>query len=715
MTIRKVVNLLASMILVGSIAIPSSAIAAPASYNSNPSVLDIGPKLRAETVEQVIAENRLEPDLSSVVSSSSSAAAATTAAATVTPNDIGKKVVRWVTHNDYTGRYGLTPFTLRAIGKYGEVWVANNLNFPSGDPRNSLTTITDTQVQYLMNEFDTKMYQKEVSFFAPPAERKGEFGVLPDYKDASGRVVILIDNIKDQSFYNPNYPSYIAGYFSPTISDLSDRNVMTVDNLDWLNRTGPTAPRPYMYEGVFAHEFQHLLHRDTDSGEENFINEGLSDFAQDLVGYGHSQGHVDFFMNHLRNSLTLWGDQTDLQILADYGNAYLFQLYLYDRFGDAFIRDEFKDQLHGMSSINNLLGKVIIKDNGNNNNNDNADDEGDSGGILTFNKVYADFMTSIMLDTKNPTGSYKFKSIDVTPNVDGSVLPDNVSPAWGTDFKVIVPDKKIDHLYFKGLDFLRTNWTSVKDPVKGDVLWGNNGDLADNFLIKELDLTNQTAPILSFDTRYNIEEQWDFGVVQVSTDQGKTWTSLSNADTRSDVVDMGYPKVKANVPGFTGSSNGWKTETFDLKAYAGQKVLLGFRYLTDWGYTDSGWYLSNLKLNNATIDPMTSTSGFMSLEQATGQYVNYQVQFIGYKKGEDQSNVKLIRFRNLLNMSEAKRIDLGKMLHSSEYERIVMMTTYAAPEGTNASVNYEYDVVMKNKDREDHQKEKDNYNSIHRK
>ncbi|TFE25987.1 immune inhibitor A domain-containing protein [Cohnella luojiensis] len=710
MTGRKVVSLFTSIILAGSIAVPSSAIAAPASYNPNPTVLDIGPKLRSETVEQIKAENRL--DLSGAEAIGSSAEAGSTA--TVTPDDVGNKVVRWVTHDDYTGRYLLTSFTLRAVGKYGEVWVANNLNYPSGDPRNSLTAITDAQVQYLMSEFDTKIYEKEVSFFAPPAERKGEHGVLPDYMDESGRVVILIDNIKDQSYYNPDYPSYIAGYFSPTISELSDRNVMTVDNFDWLNRTGPTAPRPFLYEGVFAHEFQHLLHSDTDSGEENFINEGLSDFAQYLVGYGHSQGHVDFFMNHLRNSLTLWGDQTDLQILADYGNAYLFQLYLYDRFGEAFIRDEFHDQLHGISSINDLLGKVNIKDN-RNDDDDEGDDEGDDDGDgrLTFNEVYADFMTSIMLDTQKTGGSYKFDSIDLAPNVDGSVLPDIVSPAWGTDFKVIVPDKKIDHLYFKGLDFLRTNWTSATDPVKGEVLWGNTGDLADNFLIKELNLTGQTAPILSFDTSYNIEEQWDFGVVQVSTDNGKTWTSLSNANTRSDVVDLGYPKVKENLPGFTGSSNGWKTETFDLTAYAGQKVLLGFRYLTDWGFTESGWYLSNLKLNDATIDPMTTTSGFMSLEQATGQYVNYQVQFIGYKKSKGNDNVKVIRFRNLLNMSEDKLIDLGKMLRGSEYERIVMMTTYAAPEGTNASVSYEYEVVMKNKDREDRQNEKENYKRSH--
>lgn len=115
----------------------------------------------------------------------------------------------------------------------------------------------------MLNEFDNRMYNKEVEFFGPPKQRTGEARV---------------------------------------ISDFSDRNVMTIDCFDWLNRTGPNAAKPYLYEGTFAHEFQHLLHRDTDSGEENFINEGLSDFAQFLVGYGHPQGHVDFFMNHLRNS-----------------------------------------------------------------------------------------------------------------------------------------------------------------------------------------------------------------------------------------------------------------------------------------------------------------------------------------------------------------------------------------------------------------------------
>ena len=56
------------------------------------------------------------------------------------------------------------------------------------------------------------------------------------------------------------------------INELLDRNVMTIDAFDWATARRPTRPnatttdlctsrpaRPYLYEGTFAHEYQHLL------------------------------------------------------------------------------------------------------------------------------------------------------------------------------------------------------------------------------------------------------------------------------------------------------------------------------------------------------------------------------------------------------------------------------------------------------------------------
>jgi len=653
--------------------VPATVTAAPStpSYVLNPVKKEVGSQLRTDSLEAAKAEGRLDLAADAPVRPKGKLGIQSNAQAvvgTVTP---------WLVNDSTTNRYSLKNFTLRAIGTYGEVWVANDLNFPGNDPRNEKIVIGEEQVNYLLNEFDTKMYEKEVQFFGAPKERKGADGYNGWYNDDTGRVVILVNNIRDENFYDPTYPSYVVGYFSNTISDFSDRNIMTIDAYNWPARTG--AAGNYLYEGTFAHEFQHLLHRDTDDHEENFINEGMSDFAQYLTGYGHSVGHVNFYMNNLKNSLNFWGDQGDLQILSDYGNSYLFQLYLYEQFGETFIRELFRNQLTGIDSINDTFQKLGIN--------------------KTFADVYADFTTALLVDGRyQGKDTYKFNSIDLSPNLASANALEKSIPSWGTDFKIIDTSKKIDHLYFKGIDFLGSKWSTKADAEKGQVVWGNAGDEADNTLIRELDLTGVSNPTLSFDTKYDIEEQWDFGIVQVSTDEGKTWTSLSNANTRSDIVEEGYPKIKANVPGFTGNSGGWVSESFDLSAYAGKKVLVSFRYMTDWGTNNDGWLLANLKLNDQLIDPMSSTDGFKSIEQVTKDYVNYQVQFVGIKKEKHmgkEGNVKVLRFNDLLNMSESDRLDLKQMLQGGQYEKLVMATTYAAPVGKPGAVPYDFTVVNK--------------------
>ncbi|WP_163581390.1 choice-of-anchor J domain-containing protein [Gracilibacillus saliphilus] len=683
-TPKKVISILSIPILVGSLFFPSTVSAQVKGYNPDPDVQEVDPDFRSETVEEVLREGKVDFSEADVSKEESAESGQAEISSTVTPDDIGISKP-WVTVNNTSGQYVLTEFTLKGVGEYGEVWVANDLDYPEGDPRNAdgVTTVTDEQVTYLLNEFDENIYEQEVEFFDVPDERTGEQAMFPEYhQDESGRVVILIDNIKDDNYYDPNYPSYIAGYFSPTISDFTNRNVMTIDSFDWANRTGPDAEKPFLYEGTFAHEFQHLLHHDSDPAEENFINEGLSDFAQYLVGYGHSTSHVDFFMNNLKNSLTQWGDQSDLQILGDYGVSYLFQLYLYEQYGQEFLQKEFKSQLQGIDSINAVLEEM--------------------GSDRDFEAVYQDFMVALLLDGKyqGDSDTYQFDSIDLNPNLEAASELEAIAPAWGTDMKFITPDKKIDNLYFKGIDFLGTNWTTVSDPYKGEVLWGNEGDQADNFLIKELDLTGETNPVLSFETKYDIEEHWDFGVVQVSTDNGQTWTSLANENTSSDIVEDGYPSIKENLPGFTGSSNGWTTESFDLSPYAGQKIHLAFRYMTDWGYNEEGWYVSNLQINNELIDAGETTDGFMSLEQVTEDYVDYQVQFIGFKKGKAKgkdNHVKVIQFPDLINMSESDKVDLRDMLRSSQYAKVLMMVTYAPDPGKGGSAEYDYEVVTKGK------------------
>ncbi|WML46660.1 immune inhibitor A [Neobacillus sp. PS3-34] len=139
--------------------------------------------------------------------------------------------------------------------------------------------------------------------------------------------------------------------------------------------------------------------------------------------------------------------------------------------------------------------------------------------------------------------------------------------------------------------------TLMNKPAGGSYeYWGGQQDESDTNMVTDVDLTGKSAAELTFDAWYDTEEQWDFGFVQVSTDNGATWKSLGNDHTRSDVVPEGYPSILNSMPGFTGSSNGWQAQKFDLSAYAGKQIKLRIRYATDWGTSYTGFFADNIKV-----------------------------------------------------------------------------------------------------------------------
>ncbi|WP_066314761.1 immune inhibitor A domain-containing protein [Bacillus sp. FJAT-29814] len=127
--------------------------------------------------------------------------------------------------------------------------------------------------------------------------------------------------------------------------------------------------------------------------------------------------------------------------------------------------------------------------------------------------------------------------------------------------------------------------------------YGGKGDEADHRMVAAVDLTGASSATLDFDTWYNIEEHWDYAMVQVSTDGGETWKSLSSDRTSTTLDPNGYPAIKENLPGYTGSSKGWVHETIDLSAYAGQKIQLQFRSMTDWATNLDGFFVDNVKVS----------------------------------------------------------------------------------------------------------------------
>ncbi len=371
----------------------------------------------------------------------------------------------------------LKTFTLRSVGDNVEVWVANDLSFPEGDSRPA-HVVTQDQVDTLRDEFDDNIYPTDTDFFGQPDEHTGANALLPSlvglpedyYESDEGKNIMLVDNIQDENYEDPSYPFFVAGFYQPSYETYFDRNIITIDTNNWEERLEST------FVGTVAHEYQHLIHDDNDSDEETWINEGMSDFAEYLCGYGHPMGHVNYFLDHPENSLVSWDEyyssETGPETLADYGQAYLLQLYLSQQFGKEFIQDLAKDEANGIESLNGMLDKYKTG--------------------LDFPELFRNFSTALAIDSPKPGGGiYNFEDIDLKVNFEAALenAKDGV-PAWGGDYKVIDLEDKIRSIEFDGIDFMPTPWKVVQDPLgSGDqVLWGNQGDEADNAVVIEADL-----------------------------------------------------------------------------------------------------------------------------------------------------------------------------------------------------------------------------------
>ncbi|GAB3240453.1 immune inhibitor A [Kineosporia babensis] len=115
--------------------------------------------------------------------------------------------------------------------------------------------------------------------------------------------------------------------------------------------------------------------------------------------------------------------------------------------------------------------------------------------------------------------------------------------------------------------------TELPKPVSGEYeWWSGTGDMLNTTLTRTLEMP-ATDPQLTFQASWNIEDcgttACDYAYVEVN--DGKGWKAIFGSITNGEAE--GY--------GIDGLSKGWQPASFDLGAYAGQKVDLRLRYTTD--------------------------------------------------------------------------------------------------------------------------------------
>ncbi len=149
----------------------------------------------------------------------------------------------------------------------------------------------------------------------------------------------------------------------------------------------------------------------------------------------------------------------------------------------------------------------------------------------------------------------------------------------------------------------------IWEVVDTNAYWGQNSAFVDNvntrqtqYLEKSVILPNQA--LLSFWHKYQTEEFWDGGFVQISTDNGSSWLDL-----HTDFLLNGYDGILINssnpeIAGkyaFTGNSGGYQQSIINLQDYSDQFVKIRFVFGSDSAVSEDGWFIDGITIYSSTL------------------------------------------------------------------------------------------------------------------
>ncbi|MEA3334572.1 MAG: immune inhibitor A [Chloroflexota bacterium] len=378
----------------------------------------------------------------------------------------------------------------------------------------------------------------------------------------------------------------IAGYYSGADEVSNKAQPFSNEREMFYIHLGNAKPDSDFYDGVLAHEFQHMIHWYQDKNESSWVNEGMSELASELNGY--SRGGADRVFSQLPDTqLNTWSDDPDGRT-EHYGNAYLFVSYWLDRFGNELTQAVIASDANGIEGFEEALEN--------------------SGTGLRFDDVFADWVIANLLnDTSLADGRFGYERDEIEPMaVDAQhrrypVQRESEVHQYATDYVRLRGSGDLD-VDFRGATTARLASTNAHG---GDFMWwANRVDDSDARLTRAFDLSEVDQATLRFWSWYDIEHDWDYAYVMVSADDGKTWTPMQTGETTDT-----NPNGNSFGWGITGCSGDpdsqeagddcnakWIEQMVDLTPYTGQEVLVRFQYITDDAVTYPGFFIDDISI-----------------------------------------------------------------------------------------------------------------------
>jgi hypothetical protein len=496
---------------------------------------------------------------------------------------------------------------------------------PCADASADDYVLTQAQIDYMGDQLANQIVAVDEEHF-------GLMDAADPAQPASDSLVMVVYNVQDANYYDCAETSYTAGYFAPDYIESSGMNAIVIDAFDWANRVGPADSewndddpendQPTLYEGVIAHELEHLLHNYSDAGELSWVDEGLADFAVFLNGYDVGGSHLTYHqVFYAETSLTRWAGG-----LENYGAAYTFFQYVWEQAGgngdgtfepdleydgaggDLLIKLIFENQADGMEGVQAAIDEF------------NAQTGAE---LRTAEELFQDWGIAVYLDDE-ASDRFDIKAVDfgdpsftdwtidiaddqfwegrgssqgAQPNAKWNRRTNAQAPValpYGLQVERFRNPGPIVNIALDGED------SAQVAPHSGDTHWyAGYESQSDNILDVEV-----TGELDSFDfwTWHFIEEGWDYGFVEALV--GDEWVTVPLVDDSGAVVTSDEDPHGGNTEGngLTGTSGG---EYFvDEPVYVHYSAQLPdgatdvrFRYSTDAAYLDTGWFVDDVLVN----------------------------------------------------------------------------------------------------------------------